>query len=152
MTLSSWTRKYGVPLSPLVDASVERVIDAVSRNCVDDLGGQLDALAAEKPLRQRFLNFDPASRGPWDKLLWDNSKFSLTARAPVLVVQGSADDIVRPAITTEFVRASCRNGAPVQFMMLRGKGHASSIDAAAGPAVAWLIDRLRGVRAAGNCR
>lgn len=152
MTLASWTRKYGAPLRPLVDNQVAAVVDEVSRSCVDDLGGKLDALAAQKPLQKKFLNYDPAQLVPWDGLLFENSIMGLAGRVPVYVAQGAADDIVLPSVTSQFVRATCRNGAPVQFVSLAGTGHGNSVKAASRSAVNWLAARLRGDRAPSNCR
>jgi pimeloyl-ACP methyl ester carboxylesterase len=151
-TLASWNKKYGAPLEPLVDKNASAVIAEVGRSCVDDIGGQLDALAAQKSLVQNFLKADPTRLPPWSGLLVENSKFSLSAKVPALIIQGDSDDLVRPAVTTAFVRASCRSGNPVQYTVLKGKGHGASIAAAAHDAVNWLAARLNGKATRGNCR
>ncbi len=151
-TLASWSAKYGAPLGLLVDKRASAVIAEVGRSCVDDIGGQLDALAAQKSLAQHFLNADPARLSPWGGLLVENSKFSLSAKVPAVMIQGDSDDLVRPAVTTAFVKASCRSGNPVQYTMLRGKGHGTAIAAASRDAVNWLAARLNGKPTRGNCR
>ena len=64
-TLSSWSVKYGAPLDPLVDSQAAALVQEVGKSCVDDLGGKLDALAAQKGLKQDFLKQDPARVPPW---------------------------------------------------------------------------------------
>lgn len=151
-TLGSWSVKYGAPLGTLIDAGAQSIISEVMRSCVDDLGGKLDALAAQKQLQNRFLKADPGQVLPWSDLLARNSKLLLVSRVPALVIQGDSDDLVRPAVTTQFVQRTCHNGVPVDYVVLRGKGHGGAIDAGTKQAVNWLAARLRGAPAKSNCR
>jgi pimeloyl-ACP methyl ester carboxylesterase len=151
-TLSSWSVKYRAPLAPLVDTHAAELVQEVSRSCVDDLGGKLDALAAQKGLKQDFLREDPAEVAPWEGLMAQNSIFSLNAQVPALIIQGDADDIVRPQVTTQFVRASCRAGARVEYVVLAGKGHGGAMDAGYRRAAGWLAARLAGQPVRSNCR
>lgn len=151
-TLVSWSYKYGAPLAALVNARASGIIFEVGRSCVDDLGGKLDALSAQRDLEKRFLDGDPGQTLPWSDIIARNSKLSLSTRVPALVVQGDTDDLVRPAVTTAFVQRSCRLGVPVEYMILKGKGHGGAVDAGAKPAINWLAARLRGKPVKGNCR
>ena len=151
-TLGSWSVKYGAQLGTLIDAGAQSIISEVMRSCVDDLGGKLDALAAQKQLQNRFLKADPGQVLPWSDLLARNSKLLLQSRVPALVIQGDSDDLVRPAVTTQFVQRTCHNGVPVDYVVLLGKGHGSAIDAGTKQAVNWLAARLRGAPAKSNCR
>lgn len=151
-TLSSWHLKYGAPLGVLLDSTDETLVDEVGRSCVDDLGGKLDALAAQKGLQQKFLKSDPARVIPWSDLMVQNSLFALNSRVPALIIQGSADDIVRPQVTTQFVQAACRNGAKVEYVTLQGKGHGGAMDAGSTRAVLWLAQRFNGTPPRSNCR
>jgi alpha-beta hydrolase superfamily lysophospholipase len=152
MTLESWSRKFGISLSTLIDSQVAQVVAEVDKNCVDDLGSQLDLLAAQKPLQQKFLNYDPATHPPWENLMSANSLYNLGARVPVFIAQGDADQLVRPEITLQFVRAMCRQKLSVDYVNLTGKGHASSAKASSAPATSWISDRFRGARAPNSCR
>ena len=151
-TLDSWNAKYGAPLNGLLDGASRNLIDQVSKNCVDDLGGQIDAAAAQQGLDRQFLKADPEQVTPWSDLIVQNSLFALNARAPALIIQGGADDIVRPEVTTQFVRGACRAGASVQYVTLPGKGHGGAMDAGRRQAVTWLAQRLSGQPARSNCR
>jgi alpha-beta hydrolase superfamily lysophospholipase len=151
-TLDSWNEKYGAPLDGLLDGVSRRLIDEVSRNCVDDLGGQIDAAAAQKGLDRQFLKADPARLAPWKDLMVQNSLYALGNRAPALIIQGGADDIVKPEVTTQFVRGACGAGANIRYVTLKGKGHSGAMEAGHGQAVSWLAERLAGMPARGNCR
>ncbi|MCA3562714.1 MAG: alpha/beta fold hydrolase [Aestuariivirga sp.] len=151
-TLASWNAKYGAPLTGLLDGVSQQLIDEVSRNCVDDLGSQIDAAAAQKGLDKQFLKADPSRVQPWNGLMVQNSLYALNNRAPALIIQGGADDIVKPEVTTLFVRGACQAGANVQYVMLKGKGHSGAMEAGRVQAVSWLAQRLAGQPARGNCR
>lgn len=152
MALASWSVKYGAPLTGLVDRSVERVIAAINSHCVDDLGEKFDILAAQKPLQQRFLNYDPSDRRPWSAMLMENSRFAPASRVPLYIAQGTSDELVKPKVTLDYVRAACRQGVAVKYVPLKGKGHGGSIAAATPGAVNWLSARLAGSPAMSNCR
>ncbi|PZF75112.1 lipase [Aestuariivirga litoralis] len=151
-TLDSWHEKYGAPLNSLLDGVSQNLIDQVSKNCVDDLGSQIDAAAAQKGLDKQFLRADPSRVPPWKDLMVQNSLYALGNRAPALIIQGGADDIVKPEVTTQFVRGACQAGASVQYVTLKGKGHSGAMDAGHAQAVNWLAQRLAGQPARSNCR
>lgn len=151
-TLDSWNEKYGAPLGALLDSTSQTLIDQVSKNCVDDLGGQIDAAAAQKSLDKQFLKADPSRVPPWKDLMVQNSLYALNNQAPALIIQGGADDIVKPEVTTQFVRGACQAGASVQYVTLKGKGHAGAMEAGHAQAVNWLAARLAGQPARSNCR
>jgi pimeloyl-ACP methyl ester carboxylesterase len=151
-TLSSWSTKYSARLGTLVDVMAFPLVDEVSQSCIDDLGGKLHALSAQKGLKQVFLRGDPGAVAPWSDLMVQNSLFGLRAGTPALIIQGTSDDIVRPEVTTQFVRAACRAGAKVEYVTLAGKGHGGAMEAGEKLVVKWLAARLTGQPPRSNCR
>ena len=151
-TLSSWSVKYRAPLAQLVDRQAAALVEEVSRSCIDDLGGQLDALAAQKGLKEEFLKEDPTAVRPWETRMSNNSLYAFSSQVPALIIQGGSDDIVRPQVTTQFVRSSCRLGAKIEYVTLPGKGHGGAMDAGHKRATDWLAARLAGKPARSNCR
>lgn len=151
-TLSSWNVKYGASLAGLLDGTSAALVREVGKSCVDDLGGKLDALAAQKSLNKDFLKADPGDVLPWSNLMVQNSLFTLSARVPALIIQGAADDLVRPGVTTQFVQAACREGAKVQYVTLKAKGHGGAMEAGEKLATTWIAERLAGKPARSNCR
>lgn len=151
-TLFSWNQKYAAPLAPLVDDQAKSLVDAVSQTCVDDLGGKLEAAAAQKGLKEKFLQQDPGGVTPWADLLSRNSLFSYASKVPTLIIQGTSDDIVRPEVTTQFVRNACLSGAKIEYVTIKGKGHGGAMQAGEARAAKWLADRLAGQPTRSNCR
>lgn len=109
-------------------------------------------MSAQRDLERHFFRADPSRLAPWSGLLAGNSLFTLDAAVPALIMQGSADDIVKPKVTDRFVKQSCRAGAVIEYVTIKGKGHAGAIAAGASQAVNWLAARLRGAKARSTCR
>ena len=151
-TLDSWNLKYGAPLTSLLDSTSQSLIEQVAQNCVDDLGSKINAAAAQTGLDKQFLRAAPARVPPWNDLMVQNSLYAMGSGAPALIIQGGADDIVRPAVTTQFVRGACEAGANLRYVTLKGKGHAGAMEAGHAQAVKWLAARLGGEPPRGNCR
>ena len=151
-TLSSWSDTYGAPLIDLLDSASQGLIREVSKNCLDDLGSKINAAAAQKGLDKQFLKADPSSVPPWRDLMVQNSLYTLNNLAPALIIQGGADEIVRPEVTTLFVRGACQAGASVQYVTLEGKGHSGAMETGHAQAVDWLARQLAGQPARSNCR
>lgn len=68
--------------------------------------------------------------------------------APMLVVQGDNDTLVRWPWTLEAVRQGCARGDVIEWSLHPGEGH-GDLDTA--QAFAWMRDRFAGVPAADSC-
>jgi pimeloyl-ACP methyl ester carboxylesterase len=151
-TLGSWSLKYGLPLSALASPGVIAAIGKVNRKCVTKVSDLLDILSAQRPLEERFLDRNPLQVPGWSDALASNTINGIGAGVPAIVLQGDADDIVRPQVSLGFVRTSCRNGARVKYVVLRNKGHGSSAKAAVPDSMNWINARFRGDPAPSSCR
>jgi acetyl esterase/lipase len=151
MTLESWSVKFNVPLGTLVDNQVARVVSAVTSYCVDDLGGKLDAVAAEKPLKDKFLTYNPATQPPWSSFMTANSISKMPRGIPAFIAQGKSDQIVRRDVTQRFVQAQCAAGIAVKYLTLDGMDHGGTAKASSGPAIAWIGDRFADKAAPSSC-
>lgn len=101
-----------------------------------------DLLIRRRPTRaleRSFLSADNLSSvEPWRGLLAENSPGPLPPSIPVFVAQGSADALVRPAVTAAYVDSLCHRGSRVCLDILQGIGHAFIARDAARDAVAWM--------------
>lgn len=71
--------------------------------------------------------------------------------APVLLVQGEADNIVLPEAATKLATAYCSYGNTVATNLYPGEGHDTIIAASANDVVDWLDDRFAGAAAPSDC-
>jgi acetyl esterase/lipase len=103
-------------------------------------------------LEKSFLRVDNlADQQPWRHLLEENSPGPLPADIPVFLAQGSADGLVRPAVTEAYRARLCRNGNRVEFVLMPRVGHAFIARDVADAAVAWMAARFAGEPAPTNC-
>jgi hypothetical protein len=70
---------------------------------------------------------------------------------PGPVAQGTADALVRPAVTAAYIDSLCHHGSKVQFEMVQGVGHAFIARDAAQDAVAWIASRFAGGSSPDDC-
>jgi pimeloyl-ACP methyl ester carboxylesterase len=113
----------------------------------EDVSGKLEALSAEQDLGHRFLSYHPDTRQPWQGILASNTPSGASIGVPILIAQGEEDSLVRPNVTTDFVRALCREGKSVSYITLPQVDHGMS----AAAAVSWMDSRFKGAHPASNC-
>ena len=152
LTVGSWSRKYAVPLNTIADPQAISDIYGLNQYCMDDMDGLMKLYKAQIPLKHRFLNADPSAIAPWSQLMIDNSVRGLPAAVPAFIAQGQQDDIVLPAVTSQYFRQICREGNVVKFVAIPAAGHGGSVKASSKDAVAWLADRINGKPAPSSCR
>jgi acetyl esterase/lipase len=152
MTLWSWSRVYRAPVTNVVRPDAEPVIDHLTNLCIERW---FDILARRGPTRALERNFlkvnNLVERQPWGRLLAENSPAPLPGDVPVFLAQGSADELVRPAVTEAYRARLCQAGDWVDFVLLPGVGHAFIARDVAGTAVTWMAARFAGKPAPSNC-
>lgn len=80
-----------------------------------------------------------------------NSPGNLAAGVPAFIAQGTADDIVRPAITRRYANNLCRSGTRVELIALEGVSHSFAGEESAYAAVKWMAARFAGEPAPSGC-
>jgi acetyl esterase/lipase len=152
MTLWSWARVYGAPMDKVVMPEAEPVVDRLTKLCIERWFDVLTRRGPTRGLEKSFLRVNNfADLEPWRRLLEENSPGVLPADIPVFLAQGSADGLVRPAVTEAYRARLCRNGNRVEFVLVPGVGHAFIARDVAGAAVAWMAGRFAGEPAPTNC-
>jgi len=74
-----------------------------------------------------------------------NSAGNTTTRAPILVVQGTADDLILPGLTDAFVQKACHEADTVDYSRYLGADHFTVIFAARADVLNWFAARTAGV-------
>ena len=100
MTLWSWARVYGAPMDTVVRPQADPVIERLTKLCIERWFDMFTRRGPTLALEKSFLRVNNlAEEEPWRRLLEENSSGPLLADIPVFLAQGSADGLVRPAIT-----------------------------------------------------
>lgn len=152
MTLWSWSRVFDAPIERVVDPVAVATIDRLAGECIESLFDLLERSATERPLQQDFLLVkNLADVEPWHTLLKENSPGSLPPNMPIFMAQGTADMIVRPAVTKGYMTRLCQAGVKVRMLLMSGTGHAFAGRDSAGAAIAWIDDRFAGRSPPNDC-
>jgi acetyl esterase/lipase len=153
MTLWSWSRVFGAPIERVVDPAAMPIVDRLAQDCLEspiDIPGRL---IAGHELQKRFLSVDNLTAiEPWKSLLAANTIGAMPAHIPVFLAQGNSDNTVRPDVTHDYMRKLCAAGSAVRMLVLPDVGHGMIARDSASAAIAWIRDRLAGIRAPSDCR
>lgn len=125
--------------------------DAIANRCLTGSGAILSVLVSAALGRTMFVL--PPNQGALGKRFQENTPRAHIA-APVLIAQGTADDLVLPAVQERFVQERCREGQSLEFRTYAGRDHVSLV--AEGSAliedlVTWTRQRLAGTPAPTGC-
>jgi pimeloyl-ACP methyl ester carboxylesterase len=141
MALRSWSDTYGnIPLgSVLTDQAVRRTA-VLATSC----SGAVDAAYDGTPTDQLFQpgwSTNPALRAA-DVA---NQPGHAPTSAPLLVVQGTADNLVPYASTTRLVTASlCGQSDVVRYVTVPGAGHQGALELGQPAILRWMAARVAG--------
>jgi pimeloyl-ACP methyl ester carboxylesterase len=152
MLLWSWSRVYNFPLSAITDAAGAANIERVAASCVDSFLDLMVVGISEWLMFSRFITGSPARVEPWRTQLIRNSPGGASLATPVLLAQGTGDNIVRPGLTDQFFVHLCRNGTPVRYLRMDNVDHLSVAASIASVAIDWISDRFNNVPAQNDCR
>ncbi|MFD9336283.1 lipase family protein [Streptomyces sp. NPDC060028] len=120
-------------------ACIEHFSDVIQNNVGNN--GQLDTL------------FKPLSEVPeiWHQRFRENTAGLVTSLVPVLVMQGTADTVINPNSTDEYVKRACRFDEPIEYTKYEGATHQTIPDVAEPEYLGWIADRFAGRPAPSNC-
>ena len=96
---------------------------------------------------------DPASGALGERLRQNTPATGITA--PVLIAQGTADDLVLPALQARYVAARCAAGQPIDYRIYPRRDHVSLVTdhpALDADLIAWSRDRFAGAPDTPNCK
>lgn len=153
MTVWSWARVYAAPIDKIVALAAMPTVDRLAGECIESIFDILMRGETSKPLAQDFLTVvNPATLEPWRSLLVRNTPGTLPPSVPVFLAQGSADGLVRPQVTQDYMQRLCNAGSRVRFMMMPNVSHGFAGRDSADAAVAWMADRFAGSTVPNDCR
>lgn len=152
MTLWSWQRVFGAQMSEIVVPDAIPLADRLASVCLESIIDIRLRAAIGKDLSQDFLKVkDPTALEPWKHLLAQNTIGKLPPDIPILIAQGSVDNVVDPPVTKAYAKLLCQAGSRVEMLNYDGVGHGMISRDAAQPSVKWIADRFAGKSAPTDC-
>ncbi|WP_022885171.1 lipase family protein [Glaciibacter superstes] len=133
--------------SGMVTPEGEKALVGAANQCVNHLAYVINSNVPEpyETLMQ------PATPADWQKRLDENTAGYTAPVAPILVMQGTADTVVNPNATTQYIERVCGFGEPVQYSLYADATHQTIPKDASGEFMSWFADRFAGVDAPTTC-
>ena len=129
------------PLSDIITPQGLALFPLLGQGCSDFLAQKLNPLHLAS-----FVPKDPFTVPAWKPLLQANDpgNFTTPSSAPVLIIQGGADEQI-PVITTQLLKQhECSIGQGVERWIYPGQSHAGVIPVSMNDMVTWISDRFAG--------
>jgi acetyl esterase/lipase len=153
MTLWSWSRVYGAPITNVVTTQAMPAVDQLGGECIERFFDVIERRGPSKGLDQSFLTVNNISDvEPWRGLLASNTPGTLPPSVPVFLAQGMKDTLVRPAVTENYMQSLCKAGSAVQWHPVPDAGHLFVARDSAAAAIDWIAERFVGAPAPIDCR
>jgi acetyl esterase/lipase len=143
LIVAAWGDAYRVPPDVLTPAG-RRALDRVRTTCLQEL--------ASDPATPVVRPGDLLTTRPWPALLARNTPGHAATPAPVLIAQGTDDEVVVPAATRALVQRLCQAGDTVELRSYRGAGHFDIPEVASADMIGWTGDRMAGRRPRSTCQ
>jgi pimeloyl-ACP methyl ester carboxylesterase len=149
MVLYAWAKHYRTfDLQRVLTRAGLADLTAVSSSCVDAVASLYDAVAPARFFQPGWQAV-PAVRAA-NRV---NVPGDAPTSAPILIVQGSADEVVPATRTTRFVDSQLcgQQYDSVDYALESGLGHAQALDDSGGVIDRWLQARFTGVDGTDSC-
>ncbi len=144
MAAAGFHAAYGsqrAPLASVLTPAAERLLPVLSQGCAAHVASVIDrySLAA-------MVKADPFKVARWSTLLEENDPESFTAAAPapLLIIQGGADEQIPVASTLLLAQHLCGVGQNLERWIYPGQSHAGVIGPSAPDMIRWMADRFAG--------
>ena len=147
-TSATWSKIYGIRLATFSNASGRFFIRQLAKQCV-----RVDPIFSASLVGLLVMSRQlPNHLGqPWTKPLHDNSVKPIHLTMPLLIAQGTADPVVIPAITRDFVKNSCRAGNSVRYISIEAGGHTTAAENSAVATLLWIASRFNDQPPVSDC-
>ena len=141
--VSVWHELYGLPMDSVLSPPDQMRAARLPETCPD-----FALTPPEQPLM-----IDLTTIPEWRERLEANTPGATKAAAPILILHGTADDVIPIETTRSEVQRLCRAGDTVEFRTLEGADHGDPIygEGRLTELVQWSTDRLDGDPATSTC-
>lgn len=152
MALHSWSAFFKLPLDGVVEPDALHAFQTLASDCIESIEDFIKEDRDEKRLETHaFLKVDPTTLTSWRAIMDRNTPGQSASAAPLFLAQGTADEVVGPHITRQFMQTTCKHGTKVKLHVLEGGTHMFAGRDSAYAAVKWMVDRFDGKPAPSDC-
>lgn len=152
MALHQWAESFpDATLSDIVTPLAIRNVDQLSEVCLYGERGVVGALPNAALLELTFLSAPPWEVEPWKSIAADNDPGRTPIDAPIMIVQGLADEVVEPKLTEDLAQRLCDAGETVSLHTYPGVSHIDTGRTAAPDVAEWTANLFAGGTAPSTC-
>lgn len=152
MALKSWSEVYPeAELSKIIKAEAIPAANLIAKGCIETSNSIEVLLPPTKELPTDFLLQDPTTTQPWANIIATNSPQPNSISDPMYIGQGTADNVVSPAVTLDWVRNLCNSNKNVTFKSYPGLGHNTAGFVVVNDVIPWFANIFAGQSSGGNC-
>jgi uncharacterized membrane protein HdeD (DUF308 family)/acetyl esterase/lipase len=139
----AWDRAFDdIDATDIIDPAVLPIVERLADACVAT-GPEAVALLTDAELLQLGFLVSPIwQTEPWASRIAENTPGAERIDAPLLIVQGTDDVLIRADIQRRFVSRLCESGQQLEYREFTGVGHLGVDDTADDYVVEWLTERL----------
>lgn len=134
-------------MAPLTDVA-KRSLPHLESDCV--VGAALEGEARET-FGQNFFKVNPTSDPAWSQIVKEQTPGTIPAGMPMLLVQGTADEVVLASTNALLQKQWCAQNVNVSTLWLGGVDHSKAAVVGGPAAVMWAADRFDGKTQTPNC-
>jgi fermentation-respiration switch protein FrsA (DUF1100 family) len=129
------------PLDQVLKPAGVALIPALDKECSDVLARLMGKVSIASVTKG-----DPFTIPAWRQVLIANDpgSFSAPGAAPLLIIQGGADEQIPPVSTQILARHLCGVGQNLERWIYPGRSHAGVIAVSAADMIHWITDRFAG--------
>jgi uncharacterized membrane protein HdeD (DUF308 family)/acetyl esterase/lipase len=143
--VTAWDRAFDdIDAAAIVAPAVFPVVERLADACVATGPEALALLTDAELLQLGFLVSPIWETEPWAARIAENTPGDTRIDAPLLIVQGTDDALIRADIQRRFVERLCRADQQLEYREIPDVGHLGIDDTADDFVVDWLTDRLSG--------
>ena len=130
------------PLDAVLTPAGMKLIPLLAKGCSDYLSQRVGKVNISTVVKA-----DPFTITKWRAVLSANDpqNFAGAAAAPLLMIQGGADEQIPPVSTLALARHECSLGQNLERWIYPGQSHAGVIGPSAKDMLHWISDRFAGV-------
>jgi uncharacterized membrane protein HdeD (DUF308 family)/alpha-beta hydrolase superfamily lysophospholipase len=153
MAIASWARVHeDASLDQIVFPAAQSLVTAIADNCIQNPEQIQASIPAAMLLNMVFISNPPWETEPWKALLAENTPGNVRTSAPILIQQGTSDQVISPVVQEQFAAKLCAAGDNVEYRTYPGIGHLTIAHDTKEEVVAWIADRFGGNPATTTCR
>lgn len=147
--MASWPAfNNKLSVDSVLSSTGKRTYESLANKCI---GKAVVAGLIRTDLKQQFFKLNPIDQPEWRAETDLQNAPILKPSQPLMVVESTADTVIPPKTTENYIRRSCQAGLPLSTIWMNKVGHPDVAQVAGPQITAWIYDQFAGKPWASSC-